>query len=167
MYRVSLVKDVRIDPELRIGEGFDLIMRVGEKFPIMVIDGCWYSHRLNPDSLTHQDPRWNIEQVNLATQKACIRRGLNYNDYKISLPKERRWFKHRDLDTIVSYAVVSVRQQKQTGKLDGALRTALFSARMHPLDPIYYKPLLLLFTPLWLTNGYGSVKRMRFQGKPA
>lgn len=148
MYRVSMIHNYRIDPELRIGEGFDLIMRVGENYPIMVIDGCLYSHRLNLSSLTHRDPRFNVEQINLATKKACERRGLTYEKHKAKLPKKRRHFKHRDFDTVVSYAVLSVRQHKQAGSFWEALRTAIFSARMHPMDPLYYKPLLLLMTPI-------------------
>jgi hypothetical protein len=83
----------------------------------------------------------------------------------LEVPDERKWFKHRDLDTIVSYAVVSVRQQKQSGDLAGALRTARFSAAMHPLDPLYYKPLLLLLTPAWLSEGYAAIKRQRLECK--
>lgn len=167
MFRMSLLKDIRIDPELRIGEGFDLMMRVGEQHPMMVIDGCWYSHRLNPNSLTHQDSQWNIEQVNLATQKACARRHLDYQKYKVAVPRRRRFFKHRDQDTVVSYAVVSVRQLKQVRNYKGALNTALRSAWMHPLDPIYYKPLLLLVTPTILFSGYGAINRMRWRKRNA
>lgn len=159
MYRFSLLPDTRIDPELRIGEGFDLIMRVGEKHPILLINGCWYSHRLNPDSLTHRDPVWNIEQVNLAIGKACARRGWNYEDFKQTIPKTHRWFKHRDMDTIVMYAVISVRQQKRIGRTAGALKTALYCARMHPFDFLYYKPLLLFVTPSAISEVYSDVKR--------
>lgn len=159
MYRFSLLPNTRIDPELRIGEGFDLIMRVGEMHPILLIDGCWYSHRLNPDSLTHRDPVWNIEQVNLAIRKACDRRGAKYENFKQALPKTHRWFKHRDMDTIVMYAVISVRQQKRLGRMGGALNTALYCAKMHPFDYLYYKPLLLFATPSLISEAYSSFKR--------
>jgi glycosyltransferase involved in cell wall biosynthesis len=55
LYRRSMVGEMRFD-NVRLAEGVDFVWRVGERFPIMCLDECLYSHRVNHDSITHRDP---------------------------------------------------------------------------------------------------------------
>ena len=56
MYRVSMVEHLRYDENLRIGEGYDYILRMGERFPMKVVGECLYSYRVNIEALTRRDP---------------------------------------------------------------------------------------------------------------
>ncbi|MEQ8845216.1 MAG: glycosyltransferase family A protein [Phycisphaerales bacterium] len=146
MYRVSAVGDLRYDPELRIGQGYDYILRVGERLPMLVIGRTLYRYRIDLRSITRKDPAKRREFVARARRKACDRRGL---DYEATFPprapvKER----NRDRDNfIASDFIESAIDQRRDGNLLGALRTGLQCAAFHPLDPYYYKPLLYGLLP--------------------
>ncbi len=47
MYRVEAVRGMRYEEALRIGQGFDYILRVGEQYPMMVLGECLYSYRVH------------------------------------------------------------------------------------------------------------------------
>jgi len=63
LYRRSLVGDLRFE-NVRLAEGVDFVWRVGERFPILCLGECLYSHRVNHDSITHRDPARSVMAVN-------------------------------------------------------------------------------------------------------
>lgn len=159
MYRVSMLKNYRLDPELRIGQGVDLIFRVGERSPIKVIEGCLYSHRINRQSNTHRHSSAEvIRQINLVGRKACQRRGCAFAEQASVSNQQSGWLRHRKYDTITSYAMESVRQLKQSNRHAEALRTALITASLHPFDFLYLKPIVYWLTPLALVKLYSRFK---------
>lgn len=147
MYRMSLIGDYRYDPDLRIGEGFDLIMRIGEEHPIEVLPDCLYSHRVVASSLTHSCPAVNVDQINRAIAKTCRRRNIDPAPHLHCHRPASRWFRHREIDTVISYAMTSVAQHKRRGMMAYALKTSLQCAMLHPFDPIYYRPLARFLVP--------------------
>jgi len=55
MFRLSIVMDMRYEPSLKVGAGFDYILRVGELHPMMVLGECLYSYRIHSSSTTRLD----------------------------------------------------------------------------------------------------------------
>lgn len=158
MYRTSMVKNYLFDTELRVGSGVDYVFRIGEQFPISVIGECLYTHRVNTDSITHQDPAFNVKKINQVIKKACLRRGLDSKNHELPYTPKKKFFKHRTIDTILPYAMESVVQQRQYRTWLGAFNTALFCVRLHPLDYLYYKPSIYCFIPLSLIQRYRTLK---------
>lgn len=146
LYRVSAVDGLRYDPELRIAQGYDYILRVGERLPMMVIDRTLYRYRIDLRSITRKDPARRRHFVALARRKACERRGLDYDSvFPLRPPMKER---HRDLDNfIASDFIESAIDQRRAGHLRGALLTGLQCAAFHPLDPYYSKPLVYGLMP--------------------
>lgn len=152
MYRASLVGDFRFNEELRVGQGVDFVFRVGESHPIEVLPGCWYSHWVNRDSVTHSKPQNISAQMELVRRLACERRGVEWQPRppkRVTLTRRiiDRLTPHRKVDTIVSYAVESVRHLRTQRLHHKAAHTALVTASLHPWDPLYYKPILRLILP--------------------
>ena len=158
MYRMSMIGDMRFDESLRIGQGVDFVLRVGERFSIMRLGQCLYSHRVNYNSITHQDPQFNVDKINMVLKKACNRRGLDFNNHKIPPVKSSRFFRHRQFDTILPYVMESVVDLRCADRNTEALKTAFACLRLHPCDPYYYKPLAYFLAPLTLIKYYRSIK---------
>ena len=140
MYRISQVADFRYEESLCIGEGYDYILRVGEKYPLQVLDECLYSYRILPSSITRADPKRRIRMVNKVLSRACLRRGIDPASLVSALdgPLES----NRDLDNnLVAHFMESVVDQRAAGRISGALATAFKCISIHPRDPDYYKPL--------------------------
>lgn len=77
MFRVSLVKNIRYDQSLRVGQGWDYILRVGERYPMIVLNECLYSYRYHDDSNTRQDQVRREKKKRDVVSKACQRRGID------------------------------------------------------------------------------------------
>jgi glycosyltransferase involved in cell wall biosynthesis len=157
LYRRSLVGEMRFD-NIRLAEGVDFVWRVGERFPIMCLGECLYSHRVNHDSITHRDPSRSVMAINTIIERACQRRGWDPDPYRLRPPGNRWLFRHRMLDTIVPYAVRSVVSLKGKGRLGDGLKTAWGCLCLHPYDPYYYKPLAFAVAPLGAIGGYRRIK---------
>lgn len=52
MVRTDLAKEYKFNPELRICEGLDFILRIGEKYPMVVIPDILYLYRFHYSSIT-------------------------------------------------------------------------------------------------------------------
>ncbi len=152
MYRVSAVRDFRFDPELRIAQGYDYILRVGERMPMVVIDRTLYRYRIKLRSITRKDPSRRRAFVAAARRKACERRGLDYDT--VFPPRPPMKERNRDRDNfIASDFIDSALDQRRTGNMRGAIVTGLQCAAFHPLDPYYYKPLLYGLMPIRMLDG--------------
>ena len=155
MYRLACVKDFRYEPSLSIGEGFDYILRVGEKFPMMVLGDCLYSYRVHFNSLMqkHQDSTQAIAQRILV--RASQRRGIQLNAALLDgSASRRRWREHGT----VTHFMESVLDLRRSGQPVRALVTAWECVRLRPADKLYYRPLLYAFAPQSLIEFYRSRK---------
>jgi glycosyltransferase involved in cell wall biosynthesis len=161
MYRTAHVGEMRFDKDLRIGQGVDFVWRVGEIWPIVRLGKCLYTHRINPESVTRTSTD-NHALINEVIRKACLRRGLYFEPHKLTLPPVRPFYKHRKVDTVIPYSVQSVVDLKNENQWCSALRTAMLSLSLHPLDPLYYKPLLYFLTPFSLVRSYKKLKETGF-----
>lgn len=159
MYRISMVKELGYDEKLPIVEGYDYVIRVGERFPMQVLGECLYSYRIHWNTVTKRDPTVRRQLVHNAKKKVFERRGLPYDDStlpKVAYP-DRIKNRHRDND-IVSHFMDSMVDLRHAGKWRTAAYAAVNCLMLHPLDPYYYKPALYAVAPLALIDWYRARK---------
>lgn len=149
LFRVSMVKTLRYEPTLRIAHAVDYILQVGEAWPMHVIGKCLYSYRVHSQSITKNDPRRRLEEVELVLQRACARRGLDPRSvlsmHRARLAKSGR---NQILDNNLSADFIeSVLDLRRSGRWLEACSTGLRCAQMHPLDVRYYKALAYAIAP--------------------
>ena len=157
MYRMAMVNEFRYDEELRIAEGYDYILRVGERFPMLVLGETLYSYRVNSEALTKGNPIRRQQLQRKATKKVFERRGMRYDESDLPRVSNRRQIRNRDLDNnLVSHFMVSTVDQRHRGNWLAAIHDAARCAALHPLDPYYYKPMVYTLAPLGLIDWYRS-----------
>jgi glycosyltransferase involved in cell wall biosynthesis len=160
MFRVSKVKDITYESTLRVGQGWDYILRVGEQYPMMVLGECLYSYRVHFESITRQDWDRRKQKIRNVKERACQRRGLNVDEFFPSRFKSSPAVIHREKEIgIVPHFMESVLDLRRAGRRQEALLTALACLRLHPCDIYYYKPLTYFLMPLGLVEYYRSKKR--------
>jgi len=160
MYRVLMVREFRYDEELPIVEGYDYVVRVGERFPMMVLGECLYSYRVHWNTVTKRDPTVRQQMLRKAKEKVLERRGLPRDESllpEVSQPGRIK-NKHRDND-VVSHFMASVVDLRHAGKWRAAAHAAATCLLLHPLDPYYYKPTPYVIAPLALIDWYRARKR--------
>ena len=146
LYRVSMVRDLRYDPELRLGQGFDYILQVGERHPLRVLGECLYSYRVHTSG-TKRNPERRSAAVVKLREKAQRRRGVPVTDWA-AVHAKRGWGRRdHEENNLSGHFVQSVRSQRQAGHYAGALRTALQAVAHAPLSPVYYKGLAYCLVP--------------------
>jgi len=159
MFRVSLVRKFCFEPTLRIGQGFDYILRVGENHPMLVLGECLYSYRVHFDSTIRQNVLQRKQMIRNVLERACERRGLNPSDYLSANSERTSRFRHRELEMdVVPHFMESVLDLRRADRNTEALKTAFACLRLHPWDPYYYKPLAYFLAPLALIKYYRSIK---------
>lgn len=149
MFRVSLVKDIRYEEAFVIGQGFDYILKVGERLPMMTVGECLYSYRIESTSHSRCDPIRRVELVRAILARACARRGLEKKDWPEALLRyPTSPDSERDPDNnLAAHFIESALHLRRLGQFREALRTALACARVRPLDLHYLKALVFVLTP--------------------
>lgn len=166
MYRLSLVGDMRYAEDLPVVEGFDYILRVGERFPLLVVGECLYGYRIHPESVTKKDPARRNRLVQQVYDRMYDRRGLPRRPAPglSGAPRDSR----RDADNdLVSHFTISVADQVLAGQKLGALRTGWSIWRMHPTSTYYAKPLIYAMMPRVLMKMYRDAKTRRAERREA
>ena len=149
MYRLSMVQGIEYDVSLPIVEGYDYVLRVGERFPLLVLGECLYSYRIHWNTVTKRDPGARMRLFHAAVQKARARRGLPIES-EAAIPATRR-LRNRQMDNdLVSHFMASMVDLRRAGQGKTALNAAIRCLRLHPTDPYYYKPALYAVAPLAL-----------------
>ncbi len=75
MFRREATAAIRFDPELTIGHGEDHLIAIGEKFGLLVIDGCHYSYRVHAENMSRQSRGDNARYAQMVADRASARRG--------------------------------------------------------------------------------------------
>jgi len=155
-----MIEDLRYDPTLKVAEGMDYILRVGERYPMIVLGRCLYSYRFKIGSLSRQDAAARSEMVRKVIRQACQRQGCDVSErFFYYEPAESGAFGHRGRENnIVAHFMQSVIDLRGAGRSGEALRTALSCAKLHPFDLYYYKPFLYTVVPLSVIDLYRSAK---------
>ncbi|MBI3853203.1 MAG: glycosyltransferase family 2 protein [Verrucomicrobia bacterium] len=158
MFRWSLAGRFEFEETLQVGAGWDHILRVGETFPMLVIGECLYSYRISPTSNTRTDPMRRRKGVGIVLERALNRRGSNVCSATLLQAREEKAFNGRE-HGVVTHFMESVLDQKADRKASNAIRTAWSCARLHPLTPEYYKPLVYSVVPTLVIKCYRSAKK--------
>jgi len=146
--RTDIVQNEGYDPELRVGQGLDLILRIGEHHRLEVIGESLYWYRIHAGSLTHAHAGVRRDGIRRAVDKARVRRGLPVLN---NMEFERRYgtaLNDRTHD-VASHFMYSVYAQRRARQWTGAARTALIAAGTRPTDPRFLKPLAYAVSPLF------------------
>jgi glycosyltransferase involved in cell wall biosynthesis len=147
MFRLSMVGGLAYDETLRIGQGFDYILRVGERHPIEVLGECLYSYRVHDAGATRRDPSRRLEYLRELRRRAEIRRGITPAPVPELRPL-RKW-RNRDYDNnLAAHFMDSVVCLRRSGRWIEAVKAAMRCSRIHPLDWHYHKPAMLTVLPL-------------------
>lgn len=152
MYRLSMVREVMYEPGLRIGQGYDYILRVGEKWPMTVLEDCLYTYRVVEGSATRSGVERRQEAVRQVQARAAKRRGLS--DHLVTAIPSSVTNRERDNGLSVHF-LESVTDLRRLGQLGRALRVAMVCGKLHPLDMEYWKPMAACLLPHWLLARLG------------
>lgn len=137
LVRMALARRLRFAPELRIGQGVDFVLRVGEEHPMVVVEDCLYGYRVHRRSTTRRRSGQTAAYSHLVRQRAAARRG----ERPPAGPARVRGH------VAVSQSVESVLDDRVTGARRRALRTALWCAALAPFEPAHYKPTAYALAP--------------------
>lgn len=157
MYRSSAVRDMPYDPQLPVVEGFDYILRVGEKHPMLVLEDCLYSYRIHPQSITKRDPERRDRLVREVLRRACQRRGIDFES-RFPAANENTPAEAILDNNLAAQFIESTLDHRRAGRRWEAIRTGLACSRLHPLSLHYQKAFVYAASPMWL------VKRLRRSG---
>ncbi|GAH61760.1 unnamed protein product [marine sediment metagenome] len=162
MFRKAMVSKICYEPTLKIGQGYDHILRVGERYPMMVLGECLYSVRYHYDSTTRRDWILRRKMLKEVWERAYQRRGLDMNEHYSPKPRQVATLLYRKQEHgIVPHFMQSVLDLRRAGQFGQAMNTAFACLRLHPCDPYYYKPLAYLVVPMVAIQCY----RSRTKGK--
>jgi glycosyltransferase involved in cell wall biosynthesis len=159
MYRWQMVSDLPYDESLPVVEGYDYILRVGERLPLMLLGDCLYGYRIHPDTVTKRDPARREALLAQAKRKACERRGISQVPGHASR-KRATGNRMRDNDQ-VSIFMESIADLRYAGRHVAAAKNAFRCCLTQPLDPYYFKPLLASLMP------FALYCRLRREAAPA
>ena len=160
MYRLSFVRDLRYAEDLPIVEGFDYILRVGERFQLMVVGECLYGYRIHSQSVTKMDLSRRNRLLQEAYDRMHDRRGQPRQPLPSSTTLSSAASRLRDADNdLVSHFTASVADLVLAGRRGEALRTGLACWKMHPACAYYMKPFLYAWTPHAVMKMYRERKR--------
>lgn len=158
MYRMSMVRGLEYDTDLRVGQGYDYILRVGERWPMLVVGECLYSYRVHASSITRCDPGRRQRLVREVIRRACERRGIPFEEQPVSKHRLHGGVAAAQDNNLAAQFIQSALDQRRERRRLGAVRTGLQCARLHPLDPHYHKALIYALSPWWL------IRRLRRSG---
>jgi glycosyltransferase involved in cell wall biosynthesis len=142
MFRLSAVRGIEYDPALRIGQGYDYVLRVGERHPMAVIGESLYRYRVHPNSITRQGAARRQKAVVEVLRRAANRRGVPFTEDFASGIRIKSG-RNAELDNnLAAHFIESVRDLRRAGRRREAISVGLCCAALHPFDPHYFKALV-------------------------
>lgn len=158
MYRTEYTKDIFFDPELRIGQGIDFVLRIGENFPIIVLAKCLYTYRINYKSTIRKDPKNNAIWVEKVISKAQARRREVFREKNSIKTMQYKTNKRAKNNHIVSHCINSIYDFKKLNKIKVPILIGCNCIKLNFFDIYFYKPLFLALTPLFIISLYKKIK---------
>lgn len=159
MFRASAIRGLRYERSLRLGEGHDFILRVGEQHPLRVLGECLYSYRVHSNSLTERGEDDKLKFAREVARRAYERRGLSTELYESGgeLPNDRLHTRSRRR-TLIAHFMESVLDLRGAGRWSRAVGTAWRCLLLRPLEAAFYKPLAYAFAPRSVIAAYRARK---------
>ena len=103
MFRREATAHLRFDPELRIGEGEDNLLRIGEEFPMMVVGGCHYGYRIHSGNASKGAGADVVRYSSEKRARAFARRG----ETPVPLKNSRRISRPEHMTTVTGHVAAS------------------------------------------------------------
>jgi len=160
MCRMSVVRDFRYSEDLPIVEGYDFVLRVGERHSFLVLGECLYGYRVHLNSVTKRNVSRRNQLLQKAFDRMCDRRGISRRQAPGLRPAllERRGGADNNLG---SHFTTSVADQVLSGQRWGALATGAAYWRMNPFSLYGMKPLVYAAAPRSLMSWYIVTQQRR------
>ena len=154
-FRRELISDYQFDRELVIGEGLDFVLRVGEKYDLVVIPDILYFYRIHSNSITKRLSQKKAEAILAVTNKARTRRKMPLKTLQ-EVESELAHYVHDDLNNLSGHFVDASYLSVSVGRRIEALSTALVSLKVFfkTKDIRYLKPLAYALSPKILNFYY-------------
>jgi glycosyltransferase involved in cell wall biosynthesis len=162
MYRLSMVREFDYAEDLPTVEGVDYVLRVGERYPLMVLGECLYSYRLHPGSVTHSNTERRVAMREQAIARVRQRRGKPYTEADRRATLRRLTKTLTEDNDIVSHFSTSVAGLVRLGRRREAIQIGLTSLRRSWRDPYYAKPFVYALMPMGAVRMYKSARRRLF-----
>jgi glycosyltransferase involved in cell wall biosynthesis len=142
MFRIKAIRGIEYDADLRIGQGYDYVLRVGERHPMAVIGESLYRYRVHPNSITRQGAARRQKAVIEVLRRAAGRRGVPFTEEFASGIRITSG-RNAELDNnLAAHFIESVLDLRRARKRRQAISVGLCCAALHPLDPHYLKALV-------------------------
>jgi glycosyltransferase involved in cell wall biosynthesis len=146
MVKTSLAKQYKFNPELRICEGLDFILRIGEEHPMVVIPDILYQYRFHYSSITKTQLQKRSEYLLKVTNYARKRR------HAPILTKEEFHYRIgqylKDDNNLSGHFTDSAYLSVKSNRRGEALKTAMTSLRYVGNGGIHFvKPLIYASMP--------------------
>lgn len=162
MVKTRIAREFLFDPKLSIGQGFDFVLRVGEKYPSMRIGKCLYSYRISQNSNTKANAGRRIIFVRSILRRAYLRRN-QYVPHELSADNDHFIEKSISLsdrdNNIAAHFIESVIDLKRQNKYLNAIAIGLYCTWINPKAFHYYKPLIYSFCPNFFILYFRTIKR--------
>lgn len=144
MFRREKVEGIEYEPTLIIGQGYDYILRVGERHPMVVLGECLYTYRVHDQSRTRRAPIVRERMVLEIIKCACERRGLDFENVKGPARYSKRGMADNNLAATFMESAVDLRA---AGRQLEAIKTGIECIRLRPLSLHHHKALVYAILP--------------------
>lgn len=154
LYNFNALNSYRYRTKYRYcGEGYDYILRIGERHPIASIKDCLYNYRIHSNSITRTNIERRFRLIHSVQNDARKRRGLKQIELKLPDLSSNCAIENN----ISTHFLESVTDQVYYGNRTSAIKTALFCAGIHPTDLEYWKPFAQAILPNSILNHLGRL----------
>jgi len=143
MVRLSLTRDQRFAEDLRVGQGEDHLLRIGERHPMAVVAGCHYAYRVHDGNASKASGERTLTYRREVLRRASQRRGIP--------PAEvRRPKRYQRVDRalhVTGHVVDSTIELRALGRRRQAIEDAAAHLRGAWRYPATWLPLLYAVVP--------------------
>ena len=168
MVRRSTIGDLRYEPELRVGQGYDYILRIGEQWPMRVVPDVLYAYRIQEQSATRGNVIRRMRYQRQVARRAAVRRGLNPDTLFPDVDPPEASLSNRQRDNgLCNHFKASAKSLAAAGRPIAALREAGRSIVMHPLDREYWHAAALALVPPSLASARARRRLARLHERRA
>lgn len=154
MVRMDIARKFLYDTNLRLAQGLDFILRIGEKHAIKRVGRCLYTYRITENSATRKNVERRLKYVNQVLSQAHLRRGQIVPRYllnDISLESVKVAPQLID-NNIAAHFIDSVIDFRASSMLLKAILTGLYCAKLQPFTFHYYKALIYALVPSFVIS---------------
>lgn len=147
MVRADLAKATKFDPTLKLGEGLDFILKIGEEHPIIQIPDILYYYRFHYQSITKTDPTSKGRYLLQVANSARERRGVPTMEESVYFERTKEYINDAN-NNLVGHFTDAAYCSVANGYRREAIQTALLSMKYAPNGGVkYLKPLVYSLLP--------------------